>query len=47
VRVPQREIGTTAADLLLAQLTDGDDPPRQILLEPELVVRASTAAPPR
>jgi LacI family transcriptional regulator len=45
VRVPQREIGSTAADLLLAQLTDGDAPPRQVLLEPELIVRASTAPP--
>jgi LacI family transcriptional regulator len=46
VRVPQREIGATAAELLLAQLSDGDDPARQILLEPELVVRGSTAPPP-
>ncbi len=34
VRVPQREIGSTAADLLLAQLSDLDGPARQILLEP-------------
>jgi LacI family transcriptional regulator, galactose operon repressor len=45
VRVPQREIGTTAAELLLAQLTDGEAPVREILLEPELVIRASTAPP--
>jgi len=45
VRVPQREIGNTAADLLLAQLADAEEPARQILLEPELVVRASTAPP--
>jgi LacI family transcriptional regulator len=45
VRVPQREIGSTAAELLLAQLSDGGDPARQILLDPELVVRASTAPP--
>jgi LacI family transcriptional regulator len=45
VRVPQREIGATAADLLLAQLSGGGEPPRQILLEPELVVRGSTAPP--
>jgi LacI family transcriptional regulator len=45
VRVPQREIGSTAADLLLAQLTDGDEPPRQVLLEPDLIVRGSTAPP--
>jgi LacI family transcriptional regulator len=45
VRVPQREIGAAAADLLLAQLSGDGDPVRQILLEPELVVRASTAPP--
>jgi len=45
VRVPQREIGTTAAELLLAQLTDASEPPRELLLEPSLVVRASTAPP--
>jgi LacI family transcriptional regulator len=47
VRVPQREIGSTAADLLLDQLSEGGGRPRQILLEPELVVRASTAPPRR
>jgi LacI family transcriptional regulator len=47
VRVPQREIGETAADLLLAKLSGGDERTRQVLLEPELVVRGSTAAPPR
>jgi LacI family transcriptional regulator, galactose operon repressor len=46
VRVPQREIGTAAADLLLAQLTDDPEPPREVLLEPTLVVRSSTAPPP-
>jgi LacI family transcriptional regulator, galactose operon repressor len=45
VRVPQREIGNTAAELLLAQLSGDGVPVRQILLEPELVVRASTAPP--
>jgi LacI family transcriptional regulator len=47
VRVPQREIGTTAADLLLAQLSDGDAPAQEMLLEPELIVRGSTAPPDR
>lgn len=46
VRVPQREIGTAAAELLLAQLADRAEPPRELLLEPTLVVRASTAPPP-
>jgi LacI family transcriptional regulator len=45
VRIPQREIGSVAADLLLEQLRDGAVPPREILLEPSLIVRGSTAAP--
>ena len=45
VRVPQREIGTVAADLLLSQLSDGSREARQILLEPTLIVRSSTAPP--
>ena len=45
VRVPQREIGTVAADLLLRQLGDGSPPYRQILLQPSLTVRGSTAPP--
>jgi len=43
VRVPQREIGTVAADLLLSQLSDGSRDVRQILLEATLMVRGSTA----
>ena len=46
VRVPQREIGTVAADMLLELLVDGGQPAREILLEPTLIVRGSTAAPP-
>ena len=46
VRVPQREIGTVAADLLLSQLSDGSRDARQILLEPTLTVRGSSAARP-
>ncbi len=45
VRVPQREIGTVAADLLLSQLADPAQPAREILLEPALVIRASTGPP--
>ena len=45
VRVPQREIGTVAADLLLSQLRDGSRDARQILLEPTLIVRSSSAPP--
>ncbi len=46
VRVPQREIGNAAADLLLAQLSDAAEPAREILLNPTLVVRGSTGPPP-
>jgi LacI family transcriptional regulator len=45
VRVPQREIGTEAANLLLQRLVDGSQTPREILLEPTLVVRGSTGPP--
>jgi LacI family transcriptional regulator len=45
VRVPQREIGTAAADLMLQQLTDGAEGTSEILLEPTLVVRGSTVSP--
>jgi LacI family transcriptional regulator len=45
VRVPQREIGTVAADLLLRRLGDGSQDAREILLEPTLIVRGSTAPP--
>jgi LacI family transcriptional regulator len=47
VRVPQREIGTEAANLLLQRLSNGSQTPREILLEPTLVVRGSTASPPK
>jgi LacI family transcriptional regulator len=47
VRVPQREIGTVAADLMLERLADDSGAAREILLEPTLVVRASTSAPPQ
>jgi LacI family transcriptional regulator len=46
VRVPQREIGMVAADLLLQQLRDGSQTAREILLEPSLVVRGSTGPAP-
>lgn len=43
IRVPQYEMGTSAADLLLERLGRADAAPRHVLLEPELVVRGSTA----
>jgi LacI family transcriptional regulator len=45
VRIPQREIGKVAADLLLLQLSDGPPAASEMLLEPELVVRGSTGPP--
>ena len=46
VRIPQREIGTVAADLLLERLGGRGGVAREILLEPTLIVRGSTAPPP-
>ncbi len=45
VRVPQREVGKVAADLLLEQLSESGSPAKEILLEPTLVVRGSTGPP--
>ena len=45
VRVPQREIGMRAAELLLRQLGGEEPDTGEVLLEPTLAVRASTAAP--
>jgi LacI family transcriptional regulator len=46
VRIPHYELGARSAELLLKTLQEPDAPPAQVSLEPELVVRASTAAPP-
>ncbi len=46
IRVPQREIGYAAADLLLDQIADDSVPPRELMLEPTLVVRGSSSRPP-
>jgi LacI family transcriptional regulator, galactose operon repressor len=43
IRIPHYEIGKGAAELMLERLQDGDSPPRDIRLEPSLVVRGSTA----
>jgi LacI family transcriptional regulator len=45
VHLPHYEIGARAAELLLDQLRDPEIEPAQVLLEPELVVRGSTAPP--
>jgi LacI family transcriptional regulator len=46
VRIPQYELGARSAELLLDVLQNGEVPPTQVSLEPELVVRASTGPPP-
>lgn len=45
IRLPHREIGQRAAGLLLEQLSGRVGAGREILLEPTLMVRGSTAAP--
>jgi len=45
VRIPHREIGSSAAELLLERLGDGAGEAPQVLLQPTFVVRGSTAAP--
>ena len=46
VRLPHYEIGLRAAELLLERLRDPAVEPAQVTLEPEFMVRGSTAAPP-
>jgi LacI family transcriptional regulator len=46
VRLPHYEIGVAAADLLLERLQDATAQARQLMLEPTLAVRASTAPAP-
>jgi LacI family transcriptional regulator len=45
VRVPQYQLGTMAARALLDQMTDAQHSPQTVLLQPQLIVRGSTAAP--
>jgi LacI family transcriptional regulator len=47
MRQPSRMIGRTALRILLEETSDPDMIPRQTVFLPELVVRASTAPPPR
>jgi LacI family transcriptional regulator len=46
IHIPHYEIGKAAAQLMLERLQDGDSPPRDIRLEPSLIVRDSTGPPP-
>jgi LacI family transcriptional regulator len=45
VRIPHYEVGMVAAELLLERLLRPGAAPRELQLEPELVVRESTAPP--
>jgi LacI family transcriptional regulator, galactose operon repressor len=45
VRIPHYEMGSKSAELLLEVLQDPDAPPRQVLLQSELVARGSSAPP--
>jgi LacI family transcriptional regulator len=42
IHIPHYEIGKAAAQLMLERLQDADAPPREVRLEPKLVVREST-----
>jgi LacI family transcriptional regulator len=42
IRQPSALIGQTAVEILLEQASDPETPPRQVVFEPELVVREST-----
>jgi LacI family transcriptional regulator len=44
IRQPSREIGSTAMRIVLEEAADSTLPPRRIVFQPELVVRASTAS---
>jgi LacI family transcriptional regulator len=44
IRQPSALIGQTAVEILLEQASDPSTPPRQVVFEPELVVRESTRA---
>ena len=45
IRIPQYDMGVAAAELLLERIESPDAAAREVLLEPVLVVRGSTAAP--
>jgi LacI family transcriptional regulator len=45
IHIPHYEIGKAAGELMLERLQDSESPPREIRLEPSLVVRGSTGPP--
>jgi LacI family transcriptional regulator len=46
VRLPQRRVGTAAAELLLGRMRRPTEPARTVLIEPKLVTRTSSGPPP-
>ncbi|HET8656239.1 MAG TPA: LacI family DNA-binding transcriptional regulator [Longimicrobiaceae bacterium] len=46
VRVPKREVGRLAAEILYREIDGGSRTPQKVYLQAELVVRGSTAPPP-
>ena len=42
IRQPSAAIGATAVEILLAEASNPNTPPRQVVFQPELIVRAST-----
>jgi LacI family transcriptional regulator len=45
IHIPHYDIGAAAAELMLERLQNGDSKPREVRLEPRLVVRGSTGPP--
>jgi LacI family transcriptional regulator len=45
IHIPHYEIGKAAGELMLERLQDAESPPREVRLEPSLVVRGSTGPP--
>jgi len=44
IRIGHREMGRGAAKLLLKEIDNGDAAAQHVILQPELIVRASTTA---
>ncbi|MGV2293317.1 LacI family DNA-binding transcriptional regulator [Trinickia sp. YCB016] len=47
IRISHTEMGRQAADLLQQAIESNDNPARNVVLPPKLIVRGSTAAPPK
>ena len=47
IRQPQYEMGIKAATLLYERMENPNLPPRQVIIQPQLILRESTARPPK